>query len=78
MNFEQTKNLIANSLLDKTKSEEGWSSLRERFQEAEYNKKGQPLTEWAKEERELAEREKNKKAMGGLIDKPLTGRSRDI
>ena len=43
---EQTKNLIANSLLDKTKSEEGWSTLRERFQEAEYNKKGQPLTEW--------------------------------
>ena len=58
---EQTKDLIANSLLDKTKSEEGWSTLRERFQEAEYDEKGKPLTEWEKEERELAEREKNKK-----------------
>ena len=40
---EQTKNLIAHSLLDKTKSEGGWSSLRERFQEMEYNKKGEPI-----------------------------------
>ena len=50
---EQTKNLIANSLLDKTKSEGGWSSLREKFQEIEYNKKGQPVTEWEREEKEL-------------------------
>ena len=50
-------------------------NLRKKFQEVEYDEKGQPVTEW---ERELAEREKNKKAYGGLIDKPLTGRSRDI
>ena len=50
---EQTKNLIASSLLDKTKSEGGWSSLREKFQEIEYNKKGQPVTEWEREEKEL-------------------------
>ena len=68
---EQTKNVIARSLLDKTKSEGGWSSLREKFQEMEYDKKGQPLTEWKIEERELAEREKNKKAHGGLSEKEL-------
>ena len=75
---ERTKNVIADSLLDKTKSEGGWSSLRKIFQEMEYDKKGQPLTEWEIEERELAERDKNKKARGGLIDKPLTGGSRYI
>tara|TARA_Y100001963_G_C6672462_1_gene395760 strand:+ start:58 stop:942 length:885 start_codon:yes stop_codon:yes gene_type:complete len=75
---EATKNVIADGLLDKTRSEGDWSSLRETFQEMEYDKKGQPLTDMEKEERELAERKKNKKAHGGLIDKPLSGGSRYI
>ena len=75
---EATKNVIADGLLDKTRSEGDWSSLRETFQEMEYDKEGQPLTDMEKEERELAERKKNKKAHGGLIDKPLSGGSRYI
>jgi len=77
---EQTKNLIANSLLDKTKSQGDWSSLREIFQNLEYNKKGEPkdVAEEHKRFQKEIEDSRSKKALGGLIDKPLTGRSRDI
>jgi len=72
---EKAKELVARDLL--IKDDEN-IRIRDIFQNLEYNKKGEPkaATEAVEKERKFIER--NKKAMGGLIDKPLTGRSRDI
>ena len=74
---EKTKELVARDLL--RKDDEG-TRLRDIFQNLEYNKKGEPkaAAEAVEEIRKLIEKNKEKKAYGGLIDKPLTGRSRDI
>jgi len=74
------KDDIAKALLRETEDSD-YPSLRDIFQNLEYNKKGEPKAvaeELERLQKELAEREKNKKAMGGLMDKPLTGRSRYI
>jgi hypothetical protein len=60
---EVAKSDIAKNLLRDT-TEPLFPSLKDIFQNLEYNKKGEPV--------------KVKKAMGGLIDKPLTGNSRYI
>ena len=74
---EKTKELVARDLL--RKDDEG-TRLRDIFQNLEYNKKGEPkaAAEAVEKIRKLIEKNKEKKAYGGLIDKPLTGRSRDI
>ena len=60
---EAAKSDIAKDLLTDT-TEPRYPSLKDIFQNLEYDKKGEPV--------------KVKKAMGGLIDKPLTGNSRYI
>ena len=77
---EFAKHDVAKALLEETKDPE-YPSLKDIFQNLEYNKKGEPkaLTEELERfQKELAEREKNKKAHGGFIDKPLSGGSRYI
>ena len=66
---ERTKELVAKDLLRNT-TEPLYPSLKDIFQNLKYNKKGEPIT--------IEYDEKNKKAMGGFIDKPLTGNSRYI
>ena len=66
---ERTKELVAKDLLRNT-TEPLYPSLKDIFQNLKYNKKGEPIT--------IEYDEKNKKAMGGFIDKHLTGNSRYI
>ena len=82
------KKYIADGLLDKSEPSPApnyWQPLRKTFEEATFDKKGNYVmfpepAHTEKELEELVERvsKKNKKAYGGLIDKPLTGRSRYI
>ena len=81
------KKYIADGLLDKSEPSPApyyWQPLRKTFQEATFDKKGNYVEfpeEKKTEEVELVMTKKGfmpKKATGGLIDKPLTGRSRDI
>ena len=74
---DEAKDTIARDLLRDTK-EPGYPSLKDIFQNIEYNKKGIPKK--VAEESEIIRKqvEKNKKALGGLIDKALPSRSRDI
>ena len=80
---EKAKELVAQDLLRDT-TEPLYPSLRDIFQNLEYDKKGNPaeLEREIKKMREMREmrekQEKNKKAMGGMIDEPLMGRSRYI
>jgi D-ribose pyranose/furanose isomerase RbsD len=49
-----TMQYISNDLMDETKSDKyalGFTSLREIFQEMEYNKKGEPISEYEREEK---------------------------
>lgn len=67
------KNYIVNGLLDKKEpspAPDYWQPLRKTFEEATFDKEGNYV--------EFPEKELEKKATGGLIDKPLTGRSRYI
>ena len=67
------KKYIIDGLLDKSEPSPApnyWQPLRKTFEEATFDKKGNYVM--------FPEKELEKKAMGGLIDKPLTGRSRDI
>ena len=74
---EKAKDLIAQDLLRDT-TEPLYPSLRDIFQNLEYDKKGNPA-ELQKELDKIKKiQEENKKAKGGMIDKPLTGRSRYI
>tara|TARA_R110000823_G_scaffold178986_1_gene311383 strand:+ start:43 stop:861 length:819 start_codon:yes stop_codon:yes gene_type:complete len=74
---EKAKKLVSQDLLRDT-TEPLYPSLRDIFQNLEYDKKGNPA-ELQKEVKKLKEiQEKNKKAYGGFIDKPLTGNSRYI
>ena len=65
LNFakERTKELVAKDLLRDT-TEPLYPTLKDIFQNLEYDKKGEPI--------------KVKKAMGGMIDQPLPGGSRYI
>ena len=65
LNFakERTKELVARDLLRDT-TEPLYPTLKDIFQNLEYDKKGEPI--------------KVKKAMGGMIDQPLPGGSRYI
>ena len=70
---ESVKNYIVNGLLDKKEpspAPDYWQPLRKTFEEATFDKEGNYV--------EFPEKELEKKATGGLIDKPLTGRSRYI
>ena len=73
---EDAKDIIAKDLLRDT-TEPLYPSLKDIFQNLEYNKEGQPKSV-EKVQKEMAERERNKKSMGGMIDSPLPGRSRYI
>lgn len=74
---EDAKDIIAKDLLRDTE-EPLYPSLKDIFQNLEYDKKGLPKKVSEESERIKKELDKNKKAFGGLIDKPLPGRSRDI
>jgi len=77
---EDAKDIIAKDLLRDT-TEPLYPSLKDIFQNLEYNKKGQPkeaAERVEKFQKEIAERERNKKSMGGMIDNPLPGGSRFI
>lgn len=74
---EDAKDIIAKDLLRDT-TEPDYPSLKDIFQNLEYDKKGLPKNVSEESERIRKELEKNKKAFGGMIDKPLPGRSRDI
>jgi hypothetical protein len=74
---EDAKDIIAKDLLRDTE-EPLYPSLKDIFQNLEYDKKGLPKKVSEESERIRKELDKNKKAFGGLIDKPLPGRSRDI
>ena len=74
---EDAKDIIAKDLLRDT-TEPGYPSLKDIFQNLEYDKKGLPKNVSEESERIRKELDKNKKAFGGMIDKPLPGRSRDI
>jgi len=74
---EDAKDIIAKDLLRDT-TDPDYPSLKDIFQNLEYNKKGLPKDSFEESERIRKELEKNKKAFGGMIDKPLPGRSRDI
>ena len=77
---EDAKDIIAKDLLRDT-TEPLYPSLKDIFQNLEYNKEGQPKAaaeRVEKVQKEIAERERNKKSMGGMIDSPLPGRSRYI
>jgi len=74
---DEAKDTVARDLLKDTQ-EPRYPSLKDIFQNIEYNKKGIPKK--VAEESEIIRKqvEKNKKSMGGLIDKALPSRSRDI
>ena len=72
---EDAKDIIAKDLLRDTE-EPLYPSLKDIFQNLEYDKKGLPKKVSEESERIKKELDKNKKAFGGLIDKPLPGRSR--
>jgi hypothetical protein len=72
---EDAKDIIAKDLLRDT-TEPGYPSLKDIFQNLEYDKKGLPKNVSEESERIRKELDKNKKAFGGMIDKPLPGRSR--
>jgi len=74
---DEAKDTIARDLLRDTK-EPGYPSLKDIFQNIEYNKKGIPKKVAEESERIRKQIEKNRKAHGGLIDKPLIGGSRYI
>ena len=77
---ERTKELVAKNLLRDT-TDPLYPSLKDIFQNLEYNKKGEPknFSEIVEKERESIEKLKRKeKAMGGMIDSPLPGGSRFI
>jgi len=77
---EVAKSDIAKDLLRDT-TEPGYPSLKNIFQNLEYNKKGQPKAAAEKVEKvqkEIAELKRNKKSTGGMIDNPLPGGSRFI
>jgi len=69
---ERAKELIAEDLLRDT-TEPLYPSLKDIFQNLQYDKKGEP----AKLQEEIKKIREGSKD-GGLIDKPLPGRSRDI
>jgi len=76
---DQAKSVIADSLLEES-DDPDYPTLKQIYENLEYNEKGMPKAtaeEMEKNMREIEERE-NKKAKGGLMDKPLLGRSRDI
>jgi len=72
---EDAKDIIAKDLLRDTE-DSLYPSLKDIFQNLEYDKKGLPKKVSEESERIKKELDKNKKAFGGLIDKPLPGRSR--
>ena len=72
---EDAKDIIAKDLLRDTE-EPLYPSLKDIFQNLEYDKKGLPKKVSEESERIRKELDKNKKAFGGMIDKPLPGRSR--
>ena len=77
---EDSKDIVAKDLL-RDSTEINYPSLKEIFQNLEYNNQGRPkkFSERVEKERESIEKlKREEKSMGGLIDKPLTGRSRDI
>ena len=74
---EDAKDIIAKDLLRDT-TEPGYSSLKDIFQNLEYDKKGIPKKVSEESEKLRKELERNKKAFGGMIDKPLQGGMRDI
>ena len=77
---ERAKELVAKNLLRDT-TDPLYPSLKDIFQNLEYNKKGEPknFSEIVEKERESIEKLKRKqKAMGGMIDSPLLGGSRFI
>ena len=75
---EVAKDIVAKDLL-RDSTEINFPSLKKIFQNLEYNNQGMPKKAAEESERIRQElREKNKKAMGGLIDKPLSGGSRYI
>jgi len=77
---ERTKELVAQDLLRDT-TEPLYPSLRDIFQNLEYDKKGEPknFSERVEKQRESIEKLKRKeKAKGGMIDRPLSGGSRYI
>lgn len=74
---EDAKDIIAKDLLRDT-TEPGYSSLKDIFQNLEYDKKGIPKKVSEENEKLRKELERNKKAFGGMIDKPLQGGMRDI
>lgn len=74
---EDAKDIIAKDLLRDT-TEPDYPSLKDIFQNLEYDKKGLPKNVSEESEKIRKEIERNKKAFGGMIDKPLPGRSRDI
>ena len=74
---EDAKDIIAKDLLKDTEDPQ-YPSLKDIFQNIEYNKKGLPKKVSEESEKIKKELERNKKAFGGLIDKPLTGGMRDI
>jgi len=74
---EKTKELVAQDLLRDT-TEPLYPSLKDIFQNLEYDKKGEPKAAAEKVASTIEELEKTKKAYGGFIDKPLTGNSRYI
>tara|TARA_R100000231_G_scaffold107163_1_gene79323 strand:+ start:42 stop:890 length:849 start_codon:yes stop_codon:yes gene_type:complete len=82
---EDAKNIIAQSLLRDT-TDVAYPSLKDIFQNLEYNKKGMPKKRAEETEKLLKEaEERDKKAKGGFIskptpymDRPLSGGSRDI
>jgi len=74
---EDAKDIIAKDLLRDT-TDPDYPSLKDIFQNLKKKKKGLPKDSFEESERIRKELEKNKKAFGGMIDKPLPGRSRDI
>ena len=77
---ERAKELVAKNLLRDT-TDPLYPSLKDIFQNLEYNKKGEPknFSEIVEKERESIEKLKRKeKAMGGMIDSPLPGGNRFI
>lgn len=76
---DAAKSIAANSLL--TKSDDiNYPSLKQIYENLEYNEKGMPKAVAEEVERNIREIEerRSKKVKGGLMDKPLLGRSRDI
>jgi hypothetical protein len=74
---EKTKELVAQDLLKDT-TEPLYPSLKDIFQNLEYDKKGEPKAAAEEVASTIEELEKTKKAYGGFIDKPLPGGIRYI